>query len=89
VVLQPSKYKGSNADQMIWNQDHAPAGKKCDHCQRKVSKVFLNQDGGGILARTCNIHAPQARAEIRWLKNNQVSPVNADPYTPFPRVITQ
>lgn len=94
TVLSGGKYKGSNADQMIWNQDHALENsskptKKCDFCQRKATKLFVQPGSTGVFARSCNIHAPQARAEMRWSANNQVSPVNASPYQPFPRVITQ
>lgn len=97
VSLAGGKYKGSNADQLIWNQNHgqkllansSKPTKKCDYCQRKATKLFVVPGSTGVFARSCNIHAPQARAELRWSQNNQVSPVNADPYTPFPRVITQ
>lgn len=97
VVMVGGKYKGSNAGQMIHNQDYqrkaldnsSKPTKKCDYCQRKATKLFLQPGSTGVLARSCSIHAPQARAEMRWSANNQVSPVNASPYTPFPRVITQ
>lgn len=107
VSLMGGKYTGSNADQMIWNQDHGQVPlkvkakqmaklansskptKKCDYCQRKATKLFVISGSDGVFARSCAIHAPQARAEIRWSANNQVSPVNANPYQPFPRVITQ
>lgn len=104
VSLVGGKYKGSNADQMIWNQDHgqkplkvqakllansSKPTKKCDYCQRKSTKVFVVPGSTGAFARSCAIHAPQARAELRWSANNQVSPVNPNPYAPFPRVITQ
>lgn len=93
----------SNADQMIWNQDHdqtplsrlaslansSKPTKKCDYCQRKATKFFTVPGSTGVFARSCDEHAPQARAELRWAANDQVSPVNASPYTPFPRVITQ
>lgn len=61
--------------------------KKCDYCQRDGKKLFV-QDGA-VIHRSCNLHTPQARADIRWSANNQVSPVNPQPYEPFPRVITQ
>jgi hypothetical protein len=98
IALVGGKYKGSNADQMIWNQNHgqqklldnsSKPTKKCDYCQRKATKVFVTPGSVGAFARSCDIHAPQARAEMRWSANNQVSPVNAEPYNPFPRVITQ
>lgn len=64
--------------------------KKCDYCQRPYTKVFLSKSSGGVLARCCEKHTEQARAELRWMKNNQVSPaVNPHPYEPFPRVLTQ
>jgi ParB-like nuclease domain len=104
VALKPYKYQGSNAGQMVHNQDYgqktvkqqakllansSKPSKKCDYCQRKASKVFVVPGSDGVFARSCEIHAPQARAELRWSANNQVSPVNASPYDPFPRVITQ
>jgi 8-oxo-dGTP pyrophosphatase MutT (NUDIX family) len=61
--------------------------KKCDYCQNPEKNRFMQ--GGSILHRTCNIHVPQGRAEVRWTQNNQVSPVNGNPNAPFPRVITQ
>lgn len=63
--------------------------KKCDYCQRPYTKAFVSKSSGGILARCCDKHTEQARAELRWMKNNQVSPVNPQPYEPFPRVLTQ
>lgn len=97
VVMVGGKYKGSNAGQMIHNQDHqrksldnsSKPTKKCDFCQRKATKLFMVPGSTGVMARSCSIHAPQARAEMRWSMNNQVSPVNPAPYQPFPRVMTQ
>jgi uncharacterized ParB-like nuclease family protein len=63
--------------------------KKCDYCQRPATKLFYSKQGGGIMARSCAKHAEQARAEMRWTANNQVSPSNPSPYAPFPRVLTQ
>jgi hypothetical protein len=65
------------------------SGKKCDYCQRPATKAFEQQSDGGVLARSCQVHIPQARAEVRWSQNNQVSPNNPMPYDPFPRVLTQ
>lgn len=63
--------------------------KKCDYCQRPATKYFVSKQGGGLMVRSCKIHEPAARAEMRWSANNQVSPVNPAPYDPFPRVLTQ
>jgi hypothetical protein len=63
--------------------------KKCDHCQEPETKNWVDTATGGIVARSCPIHVPQAKAEIRWTANNQVSPVNPNPYEPFPRTISQ
>jgi hypothetical protein len=61
--------------------------KKCDYCQRPEKTRFMQNES--ILHRTCKIHRPQGRAEVRWSSENQVSPVNGSPNAPFPRVITQ
>lgn len=63
------------------------AMKKCDFCQKPEKQRFMQ--GDAIVHRCCNAHVPQAKAEIRWSANNQVSPVNGSPNTPFPRVIAQ
>lgn len=63
--------------------------KKCDYCQRPATKVFYSKQGGGVMARSCNLHIPAARADMRWTANNQVSPVNPAPYASYPRVLTQ
>lgn len=63
--------------------------KKCDYCQRPATKLFYSKKGGGVMGRSCNLHIPAARAEMRWSANNQVSPVNPAPYDPYPRVLTQ
>lgn len=63
--------------------------KKCDYCQRPATKFFYSKQGGGVMARSCNLHVPAARADMRWTSNNQVSPVNPAPYAPYPRVLTQ
>jgi hypothetical protein len=62
--------------------------KKCDHCQNPETKNWVRHSTGGIVARSCNKHVPQAKAELRWQANNQVSPVNPNPYEPFPRTIS-
>jgi 8-oxo-dGTP pyrophosphatase MutT (NUDIX family) len=62
--------------------------KKCDYCQKPEWKNWVDNTSGGIVARACQIHVPQARAEMRWTANNQVSPVNPNPYEPFPRAIS-
>lgn len=94
IVMVGGKFQGTNADQMLHNQrialeNSSKPTKKCDYCQRKASKLFVMKGSDGVMARSCAIHAPQARAEMRWTANDQVSPVNASPYEPFPRVITQ
>jgi hypothetical protein len=63
--------------------------KKCDYCQRPATKFFYSKQGGGIMARSCNLHVPAARADMRWSANDQISPVNPTPYDPYPRVLTQ
>lgn len=63
--------------------------KKCDYCQRQETNNWVQKATGAVLARSCNIHPPQAEADLRWAANNQVSPVNPQPYNPFPRVLTQ
>ena len=63
--------------------------KKCDYCQRPATKYFFSKQGGGLMARSCDLHIPAARADMRWTANNQVSPVNPAPYSPYPRVLTQ
>ena len=77
IVSSLSKSKGSNADQMIWNQDHGQVPlkqqaktmansskptKKCDYCQRKSTKVFVVPGSTGAFARSCNIHAPSSKS---------------------------
>lgn len=61
--------------------------KKCDYCQRPEKRRLMQ--GESVLHRTCSIHLPQGRAEVRWMQENQVSPVNGSPNAPFPRVVTQ
>lgn len=63
--------------------------KKCDYCQNPEWKNWTDNRTGGIVARSCHIHVPQARAEMRWSANNQISPVNPNPYEPFQRAISQ
>lgn len=63
--------------------------KRCDYCQRDATKLFVRKGQASVVARSCPIHVEQARAELRWAANNQVSPVNPNPYEPFPRVLTQ
>lgn len=79
VAMRPAKYKGNTGLD----------NKKCDYCKRDSTTHFVQKSTGGILARSCQIHVPQAKAEIRWMQNNQVSPNNPMPYEPFPRVLTQ
>jgi hypothetical protein len=64
-------------------------GKRCDYCRKGATKDFVQKSTGGVVARCCQDHIPQARAEIRWSQNSQMSPNNPMPYDPFPRVLTQ
>lgn len=85
---------GKTADAMVSHftdglENTSKPTKKCDYCQRPAAKFFVSKQGGGLTARSCSLHVPAARAEMRWSANNQVSPVNPSPYSPFPRVLTQ
>lgn len=83
IVMQPVK-SSNTMDMGSYNPN-----KRCDYCRNTATQNFVQKSTGGIVGRVCQIHIPQAKAELRWSQNNQVSPVNPSPYAPFPRVLTQ
>jgi hypothetical protein len=71
-----------------WTSLRLAKAKRCDYCRKLPTHYFVGKNGQGVMARTCDDHVEQGRAELRWMANNQVSPVNPSPYEPFPRVLT-
>lgn len=87
--LVHSALKSSRLRKNIVLENTSKPQKRCDYCQRPATKIFVRPGAGAVVARCCERHVPQGKAEIRWAAENQVSPVNPSPYEPFPRVITQ
>jgi hypothetical protein len=68
-----------------WDEMHSSQlvdkAAQCQYCGQKATRV-ARMKGVMQSIHSCAAHADQARADLRWQLNNEISPANPNPYEP-------